>query len=439
MINSIKETYIARSDAKVKTINKEKQSMFKKFILLFLFVGLITTSIASAKDYFDIVGQMESNGNYATNTGNGAYGKYQFRKQTLTDLGYMKNGQWTGKNGLTSMDSFLSCSTCQDKAALEYGKSSWNTLNSNQTVNNYLGKTTSSGVVLNESALLECAHYFGPTGCKTYLDGCNTTSCQAALAKNPHIENNMAKASEGDSSAITGGTNLVVDNSALAAGGKMSSSVALGQIASYCAKEVQALLNTAGEQAINNQVTLAGNSETGYTLMNGQGLLDDALKNGGGIGNLGGNDDNNVSSLLGGTLSNAGYRTASCLDNMMNSITSIGGVFSNIDLNSVLSQLQNQACSKMQNQFSSIVQPIQSEISNLNGNLQVGGGGFLPGMQIGSVGLSNSGSGNTFRSLLENNSDWYKNNANSLGNDLNFKVSPNSGANLFGNLYSGNH
>lgn len=422
----------------------KKNKLIKCLSLFLLTVFISVTPLpAFAEAYLDIVGKIESSGNYATNTGNGAYGKYQFQKKTLQGMGYInQNGTWTGKDGLNSMSDFLACSTCQDNAALNYSKATWAELNNRGIVDDFLGTQTSGGVTLNEGALLECAHIMGGSACSDYLrNGCSSATCQKYLAANPGFEKNLARASEGDVSAITGKNGLTVDNSSMAAGGTVSNNSALAQIASYCAKEVQALLNTAGEQAVNNHVTIAGNSETGYTLMNGQGLLDDALKNGGGIGNLtpGATSDSDVSSLLGGTLSNAGYRTASCLDNLLNSITSVGGVFSNINLGNILTQLQNQACSKAQSQFSSIVQPIQSEISNLNGNLQVGGGGFLPSMQIGTIGLSNSSNNTTFRSMLENNSDWYKANANSngLSNSLNVNLSPSSTVNLFGGLFSG--
>lgn len=415
--------------------------MFNSIKTFFFALGLITT-IAWASDLTSVILQLESSGNYQTNTGNGAYGGYQQTKIALEDIGYInKDGTWNSSaSGASSLSDYLSCSSCQTKGEVAFLQKQWSYMNSNGDVSKYLGTTGSNGITYNQSALLECANQMGAAGCNDYLangSNCTNAMCKLALSQNSHFVADLATASEGDSSAITGG-NTVVNNSALASGGSVSTATATAELASYCAKEVQALLSKTGEQAIDNRVTLASNSETGYTLMNGKGLLDDALANGGGIGNLTGtsgssssgssSSDDDVTSLLGGTLSNAGYRTASCLDNILSGITSLGGLFSNFNLNSILSQLENMACSQVQSQFSNFVQPAYSFISNLNGDLQVGGGGWMPGMQIASVNLG-SGNSQFFSDILKNNSDWYQSNSD-LSNQLNFTYDLNSPVNL---------
>ncbi|WHS33936.1 hypothetical protein QLQ09_24230 [Brucella sp. NM4] len=64
----------------------------------------------------------EGSGNYGTNTGNGYWGAYQFGEDALTDIGYMKDGQWTGKNGVNSLEDYLNNPTAQDDAFLRYGE-----------------------------------------------------------------------------------------------------------------------------------------------------------------------------------------------------------------------------------------------------------------------------------------------------------------------------
>src|ERR1700742_419325 len=51
-------------------------------------VGLVLAASRASADVFSSIRQCESGGNYATNTGNGYYGAYQFTQGTWNSLGY---------------------------------------------------------------------------------------------------------------------------------------------------------------------------------------------------------------------------------------------------------------------------------------------------------------------------------------------------------------
>jgi resuscitation-promoting factor RpfA len=51
-------------------------------------VGLVLAAAPASADVFANIRQCESGGNYATNTGNGYYGAYQFSRSTWQGLGY---------------------------------------------------------------------------------------------------------------------------------------------------------------------------------------------------------------------------------------------------------------------------------------------------------------------------------------------------------------
>lgn len=334
------------------------------------------------------------------------YGAFQQGDQALQQIGYENSdGTWNATaSGAASLSDYLQCSSCQIKGEEAYLSSNWSYAESNGIVSDYLGKTGADGNVYNESAILECTNYFGPTGCKNYISGNYTSGVQAAMAANPHIAADIAKASETDSSAITGG-NTQVDNSANAAGGTVSAATATAQMMTYCAKEVQELMNAAGAQEVDRQTQLAGSKDFGYTLMDGNGIADDA--------NSGGFDG----------LSQVGYAAKSCLSNLLSQISGLSMFFTKPDLSSLLSQAINAACSAVQSNLSQTMSPLYEKVGDLNNMGYVGGGGFMPGMQLFNASLSQGGSGGlvninnggstssygsaNFQSLMNGDSSWY--------------------------------
>lgn len=365
-------------------------------------------------DFMSGAQSIETGGNQyqppqATNTGNGAYGAWQQRKPALVEIGYEnKDGSWNAQNsGVPSRDAYLQCLSCQITGEKAYLHKTWGYLSngSDSTVSKYLNKQGHDGVVYNESALLECGTFFGPTGCRDYLDGNYTPLVQQALAGNHHWAADAAKASQYDSSEFTGG-NTKADNSELAKDGQLSNDAAAASMMTYCAKEIQDLMSQAGMQEIDKQTMLAGSKEFGYTLMDGNGILDDA------------GDGRTPGKGMSG-LAQVGYSVKSCMDNMMSQITGLSTMFTKPSLSQLLNQVVNMACSAAQSQLSQAMSPLYQKVGSLNNMAQVGGGGFFPSTSLGSFNISQGGGGTTgcnssqcsvsFSSLLgSNDASWYK-------------------------------
>lgn len=151
--------------------------------------------------------QSEGSGDYGTNTGNGYYGVYQMGKGALIDVGYMRgDGSWTGKNGVNSLQAFLSNPTAQDAAFLEYGERNLNYLGSWQQ---YVGQTV-GGVPVTRGGLIAGAHLVGAGGLKDWLISGGSCSGRAVdgngtCAGTYVSENRVSAACNGDDIAPTGG------------------------------------------------------------------------------------------------------------------------------------------------------------------------------------------------------------------------------------------
>lgn len=72
-------------------------------------------------------------------------------------------------------------------------------------------------------------------------------------------------------------------------------------------------------------------------------------------------------------------------------------------------------CSRVQSQFSELLQPAYNLVSDVDSDSYIGGGGYLPGMQIGYVNMGTGGS-NLFENALEKTS-WYQSAQQSSGGD----------------------
>lgn len=101
-------------------------------------------SAGETLSYLNTIGQRESGTRYDAVNSIGFSGKYQFGKLALADLGYIKmdlvrsgtNKQvmenpnaWTGKNGISSQQDWLSAETVQEQVMLEYTNRNLRTLN----------------------------------------------------------------------------------------------------------------------------------------------------------------------------------------------------------------------------------------------------------------------------------------------------------------------
>ena len=110
--------------------------------------------------------QSEGSGDYSTNTGNGFYGAYQMGDEALQDAGYMDaGGNWTGKDGVISLDDYLSNPTAQDNAFLAYGEKNLTYLGNWQQ---YIGQTI-NGVPVTRAGLIAGSHLVGAGGLKYWL------------------------------------------------------------------------------------------------------------------------------------------------------------------------------------------------------------------------------------------------------------------------------
>tara|TARA_R110002012_G_scaffold75735_2_gene191301 strand:- start:1159 stop:4491 length:3333 start_codon:yes stop_codon:yes gene_type:complete len=85
--------------------------------------------------------QRESSGNYSSVNPDKYVGGYQFGAEALEDLGYIKKGKsklgnkamwnpknWTGKNGITDLDSFFKDTSLQDRLFNDYAERNFKTL-----------------------------------------------------------------------------------------------------------------------------------------------------------------------------------------------------------------------------------------------------------------------------------------------------------------------
>lgn len=104
-------------------------------------------------------------------------GKWQFGERALADLGYVSrdsdlddndySGGWTGKDGVNSLNDFLSSHTAQDNAIEAYLEKQWGYIR-NLKLDDFLGETI-NGTLVTESGLLAGAHLGGVGGLRDYL------------------------------------------------------------------------------------------------------------------------------------------------------------------------------------------------------------------------------------------------------------------------------
>ena len=119
----------------------------------------------------------ESGGNYTIVNTYGYLGKYQMGELALIDAGYYLRdgtktndwiGSWTGKDGVTSKESFLATAQAQENAIRAYIGVQWGYIKSFK-LDEYVGRTLSDGTVVTESGLLAGAHLKGIDGLRRYI------------------------------------------------------------------------------------------------------------------------------------------------------------------------------------------------------------------------------------------------------------------------------
>lgn len=121
------------------------------------------------------IGKSESGGNYAITNSRGYLGKYQMGHQALIDQGYVKSSvtsnaqldnpnSWTGKNGITNKDAFLSNPTEQEANMLAVTQTNYKRMVSS-------GAITADMPPEQVGGMLSVAHLLGAGGANTWRKG----------------------------------------------------------------------------------------------------------------------------------------------------------------------------------------------------------------------------------------------------------------------------
>ena len=125
--------------------------------------------------YYAQVGQSESGGDYGSENTIGYVGKYQFGYQALIDGGYVKSNvtsnsqlndpnSWTGKDGITNKQSWLTSGGVQEQAMEDYTKRNYNAMVQNGAVTADMSNEEVAG-------MLSVSHLLGAGGAKTWRGG----------------------------------------------------------------------------------------------------------------------------------------------------------------------------------------------------------------------------------------------------------------------------
>jgi hypothetical protein len=128
--------------------------------------------------YCTVLGKKESGNDYSIVNSIGFAGRWQFGRLALIDGGYVSGGSgggaptaasnWTGKDGISSLQAWLASKTAQDSAMVEYTQSHYRSLI------NKGGLTTSSSLP-RVAGLLAAAHLMGVGGAMKMVDGTVTS------------------------------------------------------------------------------------------------------------------------------------------------------------------------------------------------------------------------------------------------------------------------
>lgn len=127
--------------------------------------------------YCNVLGARESSNNYASVNQINFCGRWQFGAGALCDGGYVKPGKknsdlptpssWTGKDGVNSLNDWLSNHSAQDSAMAEYTKGHYN-----QLVHN--GSLPAGSSLPRVAGLLAAAHLLGVGGATNFVNGDNS-------------------------------------------------------------------------------------------------------------------------------------------------------------------------------------------------------------------------------------------------------------------------
>jgi hypothetical protein len=161
-------------------------------------------------DFYNDLGARESGGNYSSVNKYGYVGKYQMGEAAMIDAGYYKkpsgkynndwSGQFTGKDGIYSVQDFLKNKQAQENAQKAFKQAQWNQLKA-IGADKYIGKEI-NGVKITQSGLLAAAHLKGPGAVKEYLQSDGKNIPKDAFGTS--VESYMKKFEGYDVSNVTG-------------------------------------------------------------------------------------------------------------------------------------------------------------------------------------------------------------------------------------------
>lgn len=144
--------------------------------LMFGMIGLALAATGYA-DFLKAIAQRESSLNPRATNGAGYVGLFQMGTLAMTDAGYYRsngtgnnswNGTFTGKNGVTSLNTFMSNPDMQVKAITDYYVKLQGYINY-YGLSQYIGKTV-NGTSITLSGLIAGAHLVGIGALKQFLD-----------------------------------------------------------------------------------------------------------------------------------------------------------------------------------------------------------------------------------------------------------------------------
>lgn len=382
-------------------------------------IPLCVLSLAIAEDtascpWMTQLATQEGANNYSnTNPNSTSTGTYQLTEAAMQSCGYLKetgpitnadygkgefsNVSWTGKNGVTSRESFMQNKSAQDSCAASYANYSYQHLNSasKSTIGSSIPGT---GNTITQSGLVTCAYVAGSGGCNNFL----RTGSTGNSSTDAVLRARMSSAGPVDSSCLTGITDdTKYQGDTVNIGAGQADTTGL-----YCNPDVAKAMGQAGAQSVQNWKVLSGSTGVGYTMVDGSSVNAAA--------GINGEKTADGTDWFTRMAQNGGYQAMSCVDQLLRS--GIMPFFNLPSVGDIMGMLESFACGKMQELFSDVANPINSALyANTNFGTM---GGFLPQLGLGSLGggvqlVEGQGS------LVNYNGDSYGTSYGQNGNALN--------------------
>ena len=296
------------------------------------------------------------------------------------------NSSFFGDLGINNWNDYLSgpnALAAQQKVAQTYFSSTLGALDRSGTVQQYAGNSNNAlGINMNSAAMMQCANagvgicpYIlsnGASGSRGNLTDAQVAQATAAIRKSAANYNPSGNCTPLGATAGQGNPNQAPQQNVGEGGGL------------YCDPQILSAIQSLGAQEVDARMALAMDPRTGFTTLNGQGVL-------GALGlsnvNIGGAGSSGTS----GT-SSTSFFSMSCIDKILNSgVGGLNNIFNPPSWSQIQDMLlkaaQNFICSQAQQLFQQFTQPLNQALyksTSLDG--------FAPGMgsMLGQLGLPSS-------------------------------------------------